>query len=128
MTTEPVHLVTRDHRRSPATALVTRRSIGARLARAAPVALLGAVLGVASLPIPAAHLVLPWLLPLLGLGIAAYLASVHTIIGDVSGTCPMCAGAITVTGGPLEDPMWLRCSACQAPLKLELAPPSASSP
>lgn len=99
---------------------VTRYSSARRLGRAGAVALGGVVLGGLSILIPGLHLISTWLLPLLGIGVAGWLLSVHARVGLVEGTCPSCGQAMRIegTGHVGSEAVWVRCNHCQHPLEL----------
>ncbi len=83
--------------------------------------LLGGLLGGAlSLPIPLAHLVLPWLLPIVGAVGAVLAFQGRGRVTEVVGTCVDCGAPFTADGGPLEEPLWIRCPACNVPLRVQL--------
>lgn len=107
----------------PARVQVERLSDGQRLSRALPVGIGGTVLGLATIPVPGLHFVAPWLVPLLSIGAARYLYNRRATVGAVTGTCPACQGDVAANGGAWEEPMWVRCSACNAPLELKLERP-----
>jgi hypothetical protein len=119
---ETVKLHTRDKRVVEATADIRRLNGGVQAAKAMAFGFGGIFLGIGSILIPIAHFVLPWLLPIGGIIIGAWHASQKAIVNWVKGTCPMCGAAFQAEGGALEDPMWVRCTACAAPLRLEVAP------
>lgn len=120
--TETVQLHTRDKRTVEAEAEIDRKPEGVRVAKAAAILAAGLVAGVASIVVPVLHLVSTWALPLLGAAGAWFVYNQRIVIGRVRGTCPLCDAALDAEGGPLEDPMWIRCQACQGPLRLELRP------
>lgn len=120
MATEPVRLHTRDKRTVDASAEVVRADEGRRIAKAGAIFAAGLVAGLASIVVPVVHLVSTWALPLLGAAGAYFVYNQRVVIGRVRGTCPLCEAPLDAEGGALEDPMWIRCQACQGPLRLEL--------
>lgn len=102
---------------------VVRHRRAARLAAGAVIAVVGIVVGGATLPVPGVHLFAPWAVPLLALGVAAYVARVRARVDDVRGPCPACGFAVeerrlgTVAG----EALWIRCGACGVPIELVLS-------
>jgi len=114
-------LRTRDGRQIEVDAEIKRYGGGARLLRGGATVLAFFVLGALFIPVPGVHLVLPWFLPLLGLGIGAYIARVSLSVGEVKGECPDCDKAMQIekSGSVAEDEaLWLRCPHCQVPMEL----------
>lgn len=120
MAVESVHVTTRDDRASQGRAEVIRHGQGRRVGVALAVALGGAVLGAASIVIPVVHFVSTWFIPLLALGIAFHLYRQAIVVRRVDAICPACGEQVVIDGAPWEDPLWLRCSACRAPLRVDL--------
>lgn len=123
--TESISLRARDGSTSQGSAQITRWSTATRAGRAVAIACCGILCGAASIIIPAVHLVSVWLIPLLSLGIAAYVLQVRSRIERVEGSCPKCGAA--VAAGPFgaatdDEPLWLRCPSCVAPLEVKWAP------
>jgi hypothetical protein len=120
---EDITLKSRGGATTDASAEVQRFSSAQRLSKALPVAVGGTVLGLCTIVIPGVHLISVWLIPLLSLGIAWYFYSRIGAVDSVTGPCPDCEAEMTAEGGPWEEPMWLRCSACNKPLEVRLSTP-----
>lgn len=120
---ENVTVEDREKSRSEGTAEVTRFSGSQRLMKAVGVGVGGTILGLCTIIIPGLHFVTTWLLPLLSIGIAIYLYGRKGAVAAVKTTCPACGDPIEAEGGAWEEPMWVRCPKCQAPLQVILANP-----
>lgn len=120
---EPVTIEDRDKQTAEGTADIARYGSSKRLVTALGVAIGGTVLGLCTIVIPGVHFVAPWLLPLLSIGIAFYLYGRKGVCAGVQVDCPACKASIEAEGGPWEEPMWVRCPECQAPLKVIPATP-----
>lgn len=121
--TESVRLHTRDKRTIEAQAEVIRYSQGARIGRALAVGVGGFVVGAATIVIPVAHLILPWLIPILGLFGAWYVLHTGARVPEVRAKCPDCGKEFAVEGGPWEDPLWIRCPDCTLPMRVDIDDP-----
>ncbi|MBX2799901.1 MAG: hypothetical protein KTR31_19635 [Myxococcales bacterium] len=124
MTNETVTLKQRSGDPVEGTAVVTRYAATDRTTRAGAIALGGILLGGLSIVVPGVHLISTWLLPLLGLGIAAYVHRIHARVGTVRGICPSCGEdmAIEDTGAVADEAVWVRCDRCTHPMELILRP------
>lgn len=120
---EPVTVEDRHHEQAEGTAEVVRFNTAQRLTRAVPVAVIGTIVGLGTIVIPGLHLVSTWAIPLLSIGIAAYLYQRRGTVDRVQGSCPSCSAALDADGGAWEDPMWVRCKSCEAPLQVVLKTP-----
>jgi len=116
---EPAVLRHRDGRTVAATARVRRYSTTRRGITAAAILLVAFTVGPATIIIPGVHFVAPWLIPLLGIGIALYLYRRKLVVFSVSGPCPDCGVDMSIDdcGSVGNDPLWLRCSGCNTPLE-----------
>jgi len=125
MADEKTQLRTRDGRFIDADAYVKHYGAGARILRGGGTVVGFVCLGAFSILIPGVHLVLPWFLPLLGLGLGAYIARVSLYVGEVRGTCPDCDTDMVIekSGAVAKDEaLWLRCPHCTLPMELMKAP------
>ena len=120
---ESVQLAARGGGETVGNTEVTRFSSGRRMGQAAGIAVGGILLGAATIVIPGVHLISTWAIPLLSFGIAAYLFSRRGVIGAVTGECPSCHQQMNSPGGAWEDPMWVRCNQCEAPVEVKLSTP-----
>lgn len=120
MAPELVRLHTRDRRVVDATAEITRYGLGVRLLRGGAIAAIAVVVGAVTIVIPVLHLVLPWAIPLAGLGVGAYVALQGVIVGEIRATCPDCGAPIATSGGTASEDVWIRCPTCTLPLRLEI--------
>lgn len=122
MSDAPATLVARDGSTSAIRAELVTFGRSARWARAGGAVLAGIALGIVLIPVPPMHLVAPWLMPLLGLGLAAYLLGIRARIASIRGPCPRCAAEVAATelGSVGSEPVWVRCSGCGAPLEVRL--------
>jgi hypothetical protein len=118
---ERITLTPRQGQPVAAEADVRRPSESGRVAKAAAWGLGGLVLGGLSIFIPIAHFVTTWAIPLAGFGMAWWTMSVRAYVERVRGECPSCGKAFDVEGGPMDDPMWVRCPHCKLPLQLTLS-------
>ncbi|HHO50636.1 MAG TPA: hypothetical protein ENK18_07115 [Deltaproteobacteria bacterium] len=123
MSSEQVTLRQRKGEPVEATAEVVRYGSGERTTRAGSIAGAGVVLGGLSILIPGVHLISTWLLPLLGLGIASYYYRIRAKVGRITGTCPSCGEAMSISdvGTVTDEAVWVRCDKCSHPLELVLA-------
>lgn len=122
---EPIALRARSGARTEGTAVITRWSGPRRGARAISIAVAGLLIGMATVIIPAVHLVSTWLIPLLSLGIAWYVVQIRSRVDRVEGVCPSCGASISA--GPFgaatdDEPLWVRCPSCTIPLEVQWAP------
>jgi len=122
---ESIRLHTRDKRTIEAEAEVTRYSQGARIGRAAAVAVIGTGIGAATIVIPVAHLILPWLIPILSWVGAYFVYRTGAKVPEVHATCPDCDTEFRVEAGAWEDPLWIRCPECKLPLRVDIDDPAA---
>ena len=122
MPTEAATLWTRRGEQGTARAEVVRFSRARRYAAAGGSVLFGLGLGVATLPFPLLHLVLPWLLPIFGVLGAIAILRVRARVAGLSGACPACRAAVdAVDLGALDgEPIWLKCPGCGQPLELRV--------
>ena len=114
-------LRTRDGRQIEADAVIKRYGGATRALRGGGTVLIFFALGAMTIPVPGVHLVMPWFLPLLGLGIGGYVSQVSIWVGEVTGDCPDCSKAMVIekSGAVAEDEaLWLRCPHCKVPLEL----------
>jgi hypothetical protein len=121
MTVEASQLRTRDGRFVEAQAEVVRYGTAARILRGGGTVFGFTAVGLMTIVVPGVHLVLPWLLPLIGLGLGAYIGRVTMKVGEVRGTCPDCAAEMVIgkSGAVARDEaLWLRCPACTLPMEL----------
>ncbi len=121
MALEKAQLRTRDGRQIDVEAEVKRYGGGARALRGGGTVLAFFIAGLLTIPVPGVHLVMPWFLPLLGMGIGAYIGRVSLSVGEVTGECPDCHMHMTIakSGSVAEDEaLWLRCPHCKVPLEL----------
>lgn len=102
------------------TARVVRRSAAWRAGAAAAVGLAGLVLGAASVLVPIVHLISVWAVPLLALGVGAYVWTLRLAVREIEGTCAACGAAVVHPGGEHDDPMFIRCAACGDPLEVRV--------
>ncbi len=77
------------------------------------------IVGIASILVPGVHFVAPWLLPLLGAGVAYYLFNRVAVVVGARGVCPSCEREMAIDeGGALgNDPLWMRCPHCKTPME-----------
>lgn len=120
---EEVTLATRDGKTGVGVTDVQRFSAGQRMSKAVPIAVGGTILGLCTIVIPGVHFISTWLIPLLSIGTAFYFYSKLGAIGAVTGTCPSCDKDLAAEGGAWEEPMWVRCSACNTPVEVKLQTP-----
>jgi hypothetical protein len=122
MPIEPATLRTRRGEQGAARADVIRYGAARRYGAAGGSLLFGLALGMATLPFPLIHFVLPWLLPVFGLIGALAILRVRGRIAAVSGACPGCGAAVQATDPGTSDgePVWLKCPGCGSPLELIL--------
>jgi len=121
MSQEKAQLRTRDDRIVEVSAIVKRYGTASRLLRGGGTVLVFGLLGLLTIPVPGVHLVMPWFLPLLGLGLGAYIARVSLYVGEVRGTCPDCSAEMVIekSGAVARDEaLWLRCPQCTLPMEL----------
>jgi hypothetical protein len=121
MAIEKTQLMTRDGRVIEAEAEITRYGSGARMVRGGGVVVVFFMLAAIFVFVPGLHLVTTWFLPLLGLGLGAYIGRVSLWVGEVSGECPDCNKAMVIgKSGPVaaDEALWLRCPHCTLPLEL----------
>lgn len=73
-----------------------------------------------SVVIPGVHFVAPWLVPMVGGGAAWFFFRREVVVDEVRGACPACAAAIAIErpGSLGDEPLWLRCPGCKAPVEL----------
>lgn len=123
MSSEQVTLKQRQGDPVEAMAEVVRYGPGDRTTRAGTIAGAGVVLGGLSILVPGVHLISTWLLPLLGLGIAAYYYRIRAKVDRITGTCPNCGEAMSIgeVGTVTDEAVWVRCDKCSHPLELVLA-------
>lgn len=121
MARQSIQLRTRNDRSVPATARLRRYSAVERGMRAAVVAIGGTSLGIASVAIPGVHLISVWLLPMLSIGIGAYLLRVHTRVRGLQAICPQCTEDIDIdnVGALTSEAAWIRCPHCGLPLRID---------
>lgn len=122
--TETIQLRTRTGLGSTATATVTRRSGAFRVVRSLGIGVGGVVVGLATVVIPAVHLISTWAIPLAAIAIALVLLRQGPAVDTAAGPCPKCGAAIEVAGGTVADDLWVACPACAEPLRFELTPPT----
>jgi hypothetical protein len=120
---EEVTLAARDGATTAGTAVVERFASGQRMTKAVAIGVGGTILGLCTIVIPGVHFISTWAIPLLSIGIAFYFYNKLGSIGAVAGECPACGAPVAAEGGPWEDPMWVRCSACNAPVEVRLSTP-----
>ncbi len=127
MSAERAIVRSRDGRETEVSADIRRYGAGRRAGTAAAVFGTAVVLGASSIVVPGVHFVAPWLLPLLGGGIALYLYNRVAVVDRVRGPCPSCGEAFCIEerGALGNDPLWLRCPHCGAPMELVDADPRA---
>ena len=105
------------HEEVPVEAEITRIPQATRLLKGGGIAVVGILLGPATIWMPGVHMVSTWLLPLLGIGIGFYVYRIEMKLGTITGTCPSCTQRFEIEGGTVDEPMWLRCNHCQHPLE-----------
>ena len=115
---EQVTIEDRNKQQAEGTAEIHRFGPSQRLMKALAVGVGGTIVGLCTIVIPGVHFVAPWLLPLLSIGIAFYLYGRKGTCDSVKTTCPACSASIEAEGGPWEEPMWVRCPECEAPLQV----------
>ncbi len=125
MATEPFTLRTRRGASSEATAEVDRTPAATRWARAAGVAVVGTLVGLATIVVPTVHLVSVWAVPLLSWGVAAYTLTLRGKLRSVRGPCPACAVEIELgqQGELTDEVIWALCPKCNEPLKISAGGP-----
>jgi hypothetical protein len=116
-------LVARGGARSPAIVSVWRYSLARRLVPSVTIAVVGTAAGIVTVVVPIMHFMTLWLVPLLSIGTAIWLYRCKARVRLVTALCPVCSGQVAAGGGDWEEPMWVRCRACNAPLELRLERP-----
>lgn len=114
---ETVTLRRRNGTSGPAEAEVRRTSEGMRSVQAFGIFFGCVIVGVCTIVIPVAHLILPWAIPLIGAIIAVYVYGKKGDVDSVRGVCPACETEVDLLGGPIEASMWRACPSCKEPLQ-----------
>ena len=109
----------RDGRTAEVEADVRRYSAGRRTGTAAAILAVAFIVGPSTIVVPGVHFVAPWLVPLLGIGVALYIYRRVMIVDEVRGDCIDCGQAMRITeGGSVgNDPLWVRCPHCNTPME-----------
>ena len=117
MAAHSIQLRPRDGEAVAATAEVVRYGPGDRTSRAGLIAGCGIALGAMSIVVPGVHLISTWLLPLLGLGIAAYVYRIEAKVGPIAGPCPSCGATMNIEapGSVADEAVWVRCDQLSPP-------------
>ena len=113
---EDIELQTRKNLSKTVQAEVIRTSRPAKLGKALAIAVVGLVIGPATIVIPVAHFVTTWAIPLLSILIAIHVYKMGPKIERIVGACPKCDAAIDTEGGTAASDLWIRCPACHEPL------------